>query len=226
MVTRRLGQIAAGLMVLGLMAVIIASFVLSWHPSPRLYAFQGPDVAAAQGVIDWPVVRGGGASFAYVVATIGADQRDPMFEINWHDVYAAGLRRGAIHVYSLCRLALDQANNFNRTVPYDTGNLPPAVLIDFQPNCDARPDRDVVIGELHRFIARVEAHTRTPALIKVSRRFDESYAVTADIRRPIWSIQNFFPPDYAARPWRMWQANAMRRIDGAPTLLHWNVVAR
>lgn len=221
---RRLGQIAAAVIVLGLVAVAGTAFVISWHPSPMAYPLQGPDVSARQGRIEWPVVRGQGASFAYAVATVSADQRDPMFETNWRELYAAGLRRGAIHVYSLCRLAIDQANNFNVTVPASEDALPQAVLLDFQPDCHTRPDRAVVIDELRRFLTTIEAHTAKPTLLKVSRRFDATYGVTAAIPRTVWSIANFFPPDYAARPWKMWQATSMRRIDGAPTLLDWNVV--
>lgn len=222
---RRAQQIGAAAIVIGLAVIVTWSFALSWYPSPKSYSFQGVDVAAANGTIEWPVLRGGGVSFAYLTATIGADTRDPMFAANWSDVYAAGLRRGAIHVYSLCRLAADQANNFNTTVPYAEDSLPPAISIDFEPSCAARPERDVVIGEIERLITTIETHMRKPVLLKVSRRFDAAYRVTAAIDRPIWSIQNFFPPDYAARPWRMWQASDMRRIDGAPTMVHWNVVA-
>ena len=221
---RRARQITAAVIVVGLAVIIAWSFAISWHPAPRSYPFQGPDVSAANGVIEWPVVRGGGASFAYLTATVGAETRDPMFPANWSDVYAAGLRRGAIHVYSLCRLAADQANNFNTTVPRTSDALPPALVVDFEDGCAARPERDVVIGEIERLIATIETHIQRPVLLKVSRRFDAAYRITLAIDRPIWSTQNFFPPDYAARPWRMWQASDMRRIDGAPTPVHWNVV--
>ena len=225
LVHRRARQLAAAIIVIGLAVILSWSFAISWYPSPKSYIFQGIDVDAANGVIEWPVVRGGGVSFAYLTATIGADRRDAMFATNWSDVYAAGLRRGAIHVYSLCRLASDQANNFNTTVPRTSDSLPPAIFIDFEGDCAARPDRAVVIGEIERLVATIEVHSRKPALLKVSRRFDDTYRVSSAIERPIWSVQNFFPPDYAARPWRLWQASDMRRIDGAPTLVRWNVVA-
>ncbi|OYY68432.1 glycoside hydrolase family 25 protein [Sphingomonas sp. 28-63-12] len=224
LVHRRARQIVAAAVGAALVSVVVLTFAISWSPSVKSYPLQGVDVGAAEGKIEWPVLRGGGVSFAYLTATIGADTRDPMFAANWADVYAAGLRRGPLHVYSLCRLAGDQANNFNTTVPNTDDSLPPAVWIDFQDGCAARPDRAVVIGEIERLLTMIEAHMRKPVLIKISRRFEYAYRVSAAIPRPIWSVQNYFPPDYAARPWRMWQANAMRRIDGAPTLIHWNVV--
>ncbi len=211
--------------VLGLAGVFAFTFAISWAPARNDFRFQGIDVAAANGPIEWPVVRGGGADFGYLTATIGADMRDPSFEDNWRDIYAAGLRRGAIHVYSLCRLAADQANNFNTTVPRTDDALPPAVAIDFEASCEARPTRQVVIDEVIRYLTMIEAHSGKPALLKISKRFDAAYRLSGAVRRPLWSVQNFFPPDYGARPWRMWQASDMRRIDGAQTLVHWNVVA-
>jgi lysozyme len=82
-----------------------------------------------------------------------------------------------------------------------------------------------VIDELRRFMTMVEEHTRKPVLMKLSRRFDAAYGVSAAIPRPVWAVQDFFPPDYAARPWRMWQANDMRRIDGVSGAINWDVVA-
>lgn len=210
---------------IGLAGLALFSLAISWTPARRDFHFQGIDVAAANGPIEWPTVRAGGAEFGYVTATIGDNGRDPAFEENWRAIDAAGLRRGAIHVYSLCRLAADQANNFNTTVPRTDDALPPAVAIDFNDDCAARPARQVVIDEIIRCLTMIEAHAGKPALLKISKRFEQAYRLTRAIRRPLWSAQNFFPPDYGARPWRMWQASDMRRIDGVTTKVNWNVVA-
>ena len=167
----------------------------------------------------------GGADFAYLRATAGAEVRDARFAANWADVYATGMRRGAMHGYSLCRLAADQANNFNTTVPRATDALPAVVMVDFTPDCPSRPERAVLLDELRRYITMVELHTGKPVLLKVAKPFDAAYRVTGAIPRPIWAVQNFFPPDYPARPWKMWQANDMRRIDGVDGPVHWDVVA-
>ena len=200
-------------------------FALTWRPSAATFQFQGVDVSAANGAIDWDAVKAAGADFGYVVATDG-DQRDARFEDNWRGAAAADLRRGAIHAWSLCRQAAAQANNFNTTVPRTDDALPPALSIDFAPGCDMRPARDVVIEELRRFIVMVETHSERPMILFVSRAFDAQYRVTAALDRPVWSAQNFFPPDYAARPWRMWRASDMRRIDGVTGPVNWDVVAK
>lgn len=200
-------------------------FATRWHPSPAYFPLQGVDVSAADGPIEWPVLHARGAQFAYITATIGPKDRDPRFEAHWRDVFESGMGRGAIHIYSLCKLAADQADNFNTTVPRYSDSLPAAVDIDFTPDCVSRPARSVVIGELRLLLSLIETHTGQPVLLKVSRSFDAAYGVSAALRRPLWSTQNFFPPDYAVRPWRLWQATDMRRMDGANGPLHWDVVA-
>ncbi|MFA5965389.1 MAG: GH25 family lysozyme [Sphingomonas sp.] len=222
---RRFGRIGSLLIVIGLALIVAWSFALSWRPATKSYPFQGVDVDETRGAIDWWTVRAGGADFAYVRATIGGAGRDSRFAANWADIYATGMRRGAIHVYSLCNLAADQANNFNTTVPRDRDALPAAVLLDFTPGCESRPAQRVVIDELRRFMTMVEEHTGKPVLMKLTRRFDAAYQVSSAIPRPVWAVQDFFPPDYAANPWRMWQANDMRRIDGVSGAVNWDVVA-
>lgn len=220
-----IARVALGAVVLASITLVGWWFVTGWHPSRKDYLFQGVDVDEAQGVIHWPTIAAGGADFAYIRATMGADGRDTRFAGNWTDVYAAGMRRGALHVWSFCRLAADQANNFNTTVPRVEDALPAALVIDFAPDCTSHPNRDVVIAEVTRFVTMVEAHTRKPILLKISEPVEAAYILSASINRPLWSMRNFFPPDYAVRPWRMWQASDVRRVDGIDGPIHWNVVA-
>lgn len=196
-----------------------------WAPSRADFPYQGVEIADANGPVDWAVVRGDGADFVYLVATRG-DTREPGFEERWQDAGAAGLRRGAVHVYSLCRLATDQANNFNTMVPRTEDALPPAVAIAFDPGCTARPDRQVVLDELIRYLTMIETHIGKPALLKVTADVEQAYALTRAIRRPLWSVGNYFGPRYGAHGWRMWQASDRRRIDGVATPVAWNVVIR
>src|SRR5690349_14781030 len=80
--------------------------------------------------IDWHRVAAAGYSFAYIKATEGGDHRDSLFQNNWRDAQAAGLRRGAYHFFTLCRPGADQAAAFIAAVPLD-GELPPSVDLEF-----------------------------------------------------------------------------------------------
>ncbi|TPG12786.1 glycosyl hydrolase [Sphingomonas oligophenolica] len=215
--------VLAGLAMLGVGGWSVAT---SWHPSATRYPLQGVDLGPNPGAVEWGTVRARGADFAYLTATIGATRRDPGFEANWAALPEAGLRRGALHVYSLCERASDQANAFNTFVPRTKDSLPAAVDIHFADDCPARPDRAVVVNELARFIAMVETHTRKPMLLRISKPVEAAYHLSAAIDRPVWAVANLFAPAYAARPWRLWRATDFRRVDGIDGAVNWDVVAR
>ncbi len=213
------------LLALGVAGIGGWSLATGWHPSVKHYPLQGIDLGENPGPVEWGTVRARGADFAYIVATSGKDRRDPGFEANWAALPDAGLRRGAVHVYSLCQTATDQANAFNTFVPRTADALPAAVDIAFRDDCVARPDKAVLVAEIARFVAMVETHTAKPVLLRIAKPVESTYALSAALQRPIWEVANILSPDYAARPWRMWRASDFRRIDGIEGPVNWDVVA-
>lgn len=217
------------------MAIAMAALVLlvgaswgiarNWRPSTADYPIQGVMIDESSGAVVWPSIGAAGADFAYLRATADADIRDARFAGNWRGAASAGLRRGAAHIWSLCRLASDQASNFIATVPREADALPPVLVLDYQPDCGARPARAVLLDELARFIAMVEAHATKPVILKIAEPFDADFAVSSAIPRTLWSTRRFFPPDYAARAWVMWEATDLRHIDGVSGPIRWTVVA-
>ena len=109
--------LALALAMVGLVAIGLWSFATDWAPSTELYPLQGLDLGENPPAAEWPTVRAAGADFVYLVATAGADRRDPAFEANWEALPDAGLRRGGVHLYSLCQPATDQTNAFNLVCP-------------------------------------------------------------------------------------------------------------
>lgn len=201
------------------------SAATGWRPSAEHYPLQGIDLGENPAPVEWGTVRARGADFAYIVATSGKDRRDPAFEANWAALPEAGLRRGAVHLYSLCQLAIDQANAFNTFVPRVADALPTAIDIAFRDDCTARPDKAVLVNEVTRFVAMVEAHTEKPVLLRIAKPVEAAYGLSGALPRPVWAMANVFPPDYAARPWRMWRASDFRRVDGIEGPVNWDVVA-
>jgi lysozyme len=209
----------------GLLGIAGWSAATGWHPSTGRYPLQGIDLGESPGPVEWGIVRARGADFAYLVATSGADRRDPAFEANWAAVPEAGLRRGAVHLYSLCQPGIAQANAFNAFVPRTADALPVAVDVRYRDDCTARPDRADLVRDLATFVRMVETHIRKPVLLRVTRGVEADYRLSAAIDRPVWAVADFLSPDYAARPWRMWRASDIRRIDGIEGPVNWNVVA-
>ncbi|MEO9469547.1 GH25 family lysozyme [Parasphingorhabdus sp.] len=215
-----------GLIVLALLvvALILRNIAISWAPARDQYPVQGISVDASHGNIIWHVAGATGVDFAYVRATYGAEDRDPTFAVNIKGASDAGIRYGAMHEYTLCRLATDQATNFVTTVPRGDNMLPPAIRLAFDNGCNDRPGRALVLSELNTFLNQVEGHSNKPAIIVVSKEFEEDYAISSAINRTFWLEGNFFPPDYATKPWVMWRASDMRRISGIDGPVNWNVV--
>ena len=110
-------------------------------------------------------------------------------------------------------------------MPRTTDALPMAVDVSFRGDCTARPDRDALIADLKTFIHMVETHTAKPVMLRVSKPVESTYQLTAAIERPIWAMRTFFAPTYPARPWQMWRASDVRRIDGIEGPVNWDVVA-
>jgi lysozyme len=221
-----LWKIAGAMIALGLLVIAGWSYATGWHPAVMAYPLQGIDLGENPGPVEWGTVRARGADFAYLVATSGADRRDPAFEANWAALPEAGLRRGAVHVYSLCQRASDQANAFNTFVPQADDALPAAIDVAFHDDCTARPDRATLIAEIAQLAAMIETHTRKPVLLRIARPVEKAYRLSEALPRPVWAVANVITPDYAARPWRMWRASDFRRVDGIEGPVNWNVVAQ
>lgn len=216
---------------LGALVLLLAAGALtlwwlagSWAPPRSHYPMQGVSVSAGNGAVEWPTLRMEGVDFAYLAATGGSDRRDPAFAANWAGARGAGLRYGAVHAFSLCSLASDQARLFIASVPRDNGALPPVVALDFDGGCTARPTRDKLLSELNTFINEIEAHTGKTAILRISEPFEVAYAISGGINRTIWLDREFLAPDYAAHPWVLWTASHRRRLRGAAEAVDWAVV--
>ena len=220
---QRFWRIGIALAVLLVIVIVARNLMIGWAPSRSEFPVQGITVSEANGEIAWNTVGATGVDFAYLHATRGTDARDAAFAANRVGARNAGIRHGAVHQYSLCQLATDQATNFITTVPGEDNLLPPAVRLSFD-DCDERPGRALLLSELTTFLNQIEAHSGKPAVLAITAEFEELYAVSAGIDRTVWLEQNFFPPDYATKPWVMWQASDMRRTSGIDGPVDWNVV--
>lgn len=217
----RLGAIALALL---LCVFAVWSYITGWAPSRDEYAVQGIVVSEADGNPDWAMLGATGVDFAYITASKGTKGRDKTFEANLESVKQAGIRYGALHHFDICRLASDQATLFITTVPRSEQALPPAVQLDFSEGCVSRPNRALILSELATFLSQIEAHSGTSAILLLDREFEEEYKVSSAIDRNVWMEENWFLPDYAARPWVMWTANSARHIGGVDTPVRWVVV--
>lgn len=192
-----------------------------WRPSPATYPLQGVDLPLAAPALDWGSVRAAGADFAYLTATAGARDRAPAFEANWQALPEAGLRRGAVHDFAPCEDGRAQADSFNAVVPRSADALPAAVAVDAGGDCTPAQ----AVAALRRFAAVVEAHSGKPVIVRLTAAAEARWKLVDALDRPIWVTGDLFRPAYVARPWRLWRASDMRRIEGVAAAMNWDVVA-
>ncbi|MDB5696914.1 MAG: glycosyl hydrolase [Sphingomonas bacterium] len=218
-------RLAAGALLVAALVVSAIALAARWHPSKQRYPLQGVDLGERPGPVEWGSVRAAGADFAYIVATAGARTRDPSFGENWEALPAAGLRRGAVHLYSLCEDGAAQGDAFNAVVPRAADALPPAVDLSMRDGCTA-PERGPAVAEgVRAFAKRVEAHAGKPLILRLSRAVERRYGLSKALTRPVWLTGNFLRPGYVDRPWRLWRANDGRQIEGVHGTVNWVVVA-
>lgn len=217
-------RLLLALVLVGALALAAILFMHKWTPARDQYASQGVYVGAANGPIDWSQLAATGVDFAYISATHGNSERDPAFTRNMSGAGDAGVRYGAVHHFDLCRLSGDQATAFVTGVPRRQNALPPVVALDFAGPCQDRPARAIVLSELGTLLSLVEQHSGKPALLRISKEFEELYRISGAINRTVWLDGDFFPPDYAAKPWVMWTANSHKRVSGVDGPVDWLVV--
>ncbi len=89
---------------------------------------EGVDVSSGNGTVNWTQVKASGRKFAYVLATQGTYFTNTLFAPNYAAVKAAGLVRGAIHLFDPTVNGTSQANYFLSVMgTIQPGDLPPAM---------------------------------------------------------------------------------------------------
>jgi lysozyme len=198
--------------VLGIGAAFWFVFVPHWRPSLAEGERYGVDVSAHQGDIDWGAVAGDEIEFAYIKATEGSDFVDERFAENWRAAGAAGLDRGAYHFFTLCTPGVEQAANFLRVAPPDSGAMAPAVDLELAGNCSDRPDREAVARELGAFLAEVEEAWAAEVVLYVGDDWERRYPVREQLDRDLWHFRFLRRPDVDG--WRIWQVHGFARVEG------------
>ena len=197
----------------------------SWMPARSDFPVQGTWLSAADGAIDWPMLRNAGADFVYLTASNGAAQRDPAFGESLEQARQHKIQTGAVHVFDICMRAEGQAANFVTTVPRDARLLPPAVRLALVPERCPRPPGDAALqSELTTFLNQIERHAGKAALLMVSPEFEKRYHMAAIIDRNVWVEGSFLMPGYSGRPWVLWTANRELSLPAVERPVPWVVV--
>lgn len=169
------------------------------------------DVSAHQGEIAWGSLRSAGIGAAYLKATEGVGHEDSAFSANWKGTRSAGIARGAYHYFTLCSPGAEQAASFLETVPPDDSALPPAVDLELDGACDARPDTASAKVEVDAFVAAVEEAWGRRVVVYSSWEWRNAYGLPEEVGRPAWLTSHGERPTTS---WAIWQVRFDARIDG------------
>lgn len=204
------------------------------HPwagrSPGSYAVHGTDISRFQSEIDWRTARANGISFAFIKATEGADNRDPMFDAHWRGARRAGVRTGAYHFWYHCAPGADQARNFIGQVPRASGALPPVLDLEwtpFSPTCTRRTPGAELRREAQAFIEAVARHYGQRPIVYVSPDIWEEAELWRLDGVEFWmrSVANHPSQVYPGQDWTFWQYSGTGVVPGIAGEADLNVFA-
>ncbi len=189
---------------------------------------RGIDVSTHQGHVNWSAVSEAGISFAFARATIGAQQTDAQFAVNWTGISTAGLRRGAYHYFWPATPWQEQATNFINTVgSLQPGDLPPALDLEeafLKGNKKHDAWKDVPPGQrlpmIQNWLSAVETALGLQPVIYTRQNFIEPMlgdGVQQLSNSPLWIAhygvkQPQFPSAWAT--WTFWQNTEKGNVNG------------
>lgn len=187
--------------------------------SPAMLPVHGIDAARYQGRINWPAARAGGVNFAWLKATEGGNYVDPGYEINAPLARAAGVPVGAYHFYFFCRTPREQANWYIKNVPRVKGDLPPVLDIEWNHqsrSCRRFPDPVTVRSEILEYVAIVEAHYRTRAVIYTTPDFyaENDLGQLRGVEFWLRSTAGHPSERYPGERWSFWQWTGTGVVSG------------
>ncbi len=185
------------------------------------YEVYGVDISRHQAKINWDTVAKKGITFAFVKATEGKDLADKYYSDNWVQMKRVGIKRGAYLYFHASIPALDQFNNFKRTVQLEFGDLPPVI--------DVENDEDVEREELRKslksMIYLLHLQYNIKPIIYTHYKFYNKFIAGAFDDSPIWIARygSNRPKLAAGTDWYFWQYGNRGKIAGIDGYVDFNV---
>lgn len=206
-----------GLGLIGLIGYLLVAYgvIRMNYPSKLIYPVQGIDVSHHQGEIDFTKVVVDGWEFVIMKSTEGGDWKDTKFSSYYKAAKEAGLVVGVYHYYSFCKDPIAQAKHYTSVSGDLHGDLPPAVDLEFDNNCNGtiavekfRTDFQLYVNEV------VNAYGVYP-IVYCNESFYTKYLKTEEFSSCLFWIRNVVSqPDLGGVEWTFWQYTADGRVEG------------
>jgi lysozyme len=176
----------------------------------------GIDVSDFQPNVNWNEVHESGYSFAYAKATEGTDFTAQTFAPNWSGLKAAGMLRGAYHMFHFDDDPVAQANYFLSVVNPQPGDLPPALDLELTVPPGVDP-----VQAISQWLHVVEARAKVRCVLYMGYYFWQgALGSTTDFSgHPLWLAQysggsapSLIPSCWTT--WTFWQYTDQDPVSG------------
>jgi lysozyme len=173
----------------------------------------GIDVSDFQPDVSWPTVHEAGYSFAYAKATEGTGWTAQTFPSNWSGIKAAGMLRGAYHMFHFDADPVAQANHFLAVVKPQAGDLPPALDLELPVPPGVDP-----IAAISKWLHVVEAAAKVRCVLYMGYYYWQGAldATAGFAGHALWLAQYAGGPEPTLQPppWKTW--TFWQYTDGLP----------
>jgi len=185
------------------------------------YEVHGIDVSHYQSFINWNEVAEQDIDFAFMKATEGLMLVDTLFEKNWGQSKAMGIKRGAYHFYRPTLSAEVQARNFMGAVELEHGDLPPVLDVEV---LDGVSKIELLIG-VRTWLYLAEIHYGVKPILYSNLKFYNKYLAGHFTEYPIWIARysNRLPRLACGTDWQFWQYGNRGRLNGIEGDVDFNV---
>ncbi|MCF6243303.1 MAG: glycoside hydrolase family 25 protein [Bacteroidales bacterium] len=186
----------------------------------------GIDISHYQGIISWDDLKyfpnGKEISFILIRASVGKNDEDKQFRINWKQAKQKGFVQGAYHYYRPDENSIEQANNFIKTVRLQKGDLPP--ILDIEKEASVQSMKKLKKG-LKKWLIKVEKHYGLKPIIYTPDVYYRDFLNdTAFNDYPFW-IANYnkvLKPQHHDK-WIFWQFTQWGLVKGIHHKVDFNV---
>lgn len=184
------------------------------------YEVHGIDISHYQFDVDFKQLKDDEIEFVFVKATEGISFKDDHFKKNWAALEKHNLLRGAYHFYRPSVLGKRQAEEFIKTVPLKSGDLPPVLDLE---ETDNRSD-EIVLKGVKSWLKTVEAHYGVKPIIYVNQNYYYKYIKGNLDDYPIWiAAYRWKKPDVPKKDWMFWQYSDKGWRNGVKVRVDLNV---
>lgn len=196
------------------------------YPSFYTYPIHGLDISHHQDEIDWNKLDKRYSQFIFIKATEGATHKDSRFEEYRTQARAHNIPVGAYHFFTFCKSGKEQAINFMETVPIDSCDLPPAIDLEFDGNCNKANHKENLLYEITEYIDIIETYYNKRVIIYATSEFYKKYIANNFKDNPIWFRNVYSKPKLENnRQWSFWQYTNRGRISGINSFVDINTWA-